>query len=364
MVAVGTDGRTWRAFSIALAAHTSVLLIVSIVPGVIRRTLRPMSDLTSVDIDVPEPATPQPAPVAERPAAAAARSEIPTRPPRGTQQSPAVPKGEPYVDDGASVPGQGAATGRDDWSEPVAPPDSTWHLPLGLTWDARIEEAPPAPIRPPKARPVSPDAANNALGSARRDLDKQLGMGNPEETIVSTAVATAGRALAVPKDTRFRIEVGLDRNGRVIGVKVASASAGDVGTWDGLVAAVKASLGDSIQVGPDVQHSGGMVVIDATIKHVFVSGSDQAAIEGACPTDPHTSGMWDAVPFYWTGGAAYGQPATGSCMLSDATNGQPKQITVRMKTTTVLHGSVPPPAATFGPAKKPPKIPSIWDLIF
>jgi hypothetical protein len=73
--------------------------------------------------------------------------------------------------------------------------------------------------------------------------------------------------------------------------------------------------------------------------------------------------MWDAVPFHWTGGAMYGQPATGSCMLSDVTNSQPKQITVRMKTNTVLHGSVPPPADTFGPAKKAPKIPSIWDLI-
>jgi hypothetical protein len=236
-------------------------------------------------------------------------------------------------------------------------------LPLGLSWDARLEDAPPAPVTAPKARPVSPDAANHALGAARRDRDKQLGMGNPEETIVSTAVATAGRALAVPKDTRFRIEVGLDRKGRVTGVKVVSASAGDVGTWNGLIAAVKGALGDKVQVGPDVAHAGGTVVIDATIKHVFVSGSDQAVIEGACPTDPHTSGMWDAVPFHWTGGAMYGQPATGSCVLSDVTNSQPKQITVRMKTNTVLHGSVPPPADTFGPAKKPPKIPSIWDLI-
>ncbi|NUO48209.1 MAG: hypothetical protein HOV80_05050 [Polyangiaceae bacterium] len=363
-MAVGTDGRIWRAFSIALTAHTCALLIISVVPGVVRRTLLPMTDLTSVEIDAPEPVMKPPAPAADRLAAAAAGADTATRTPRGARRSAAMPKGEPYVDDGASAPGPGAPDGANDWSEPVAPSDSTFQLPLGLTWEARIEDAPPAPVRPPKARPVSPDAANNALGSARRDLDRKLGMGNPEETIVSTAVATAGRALAVPKDTRFRIEVGLDRNGRVTGVKVATASAGDVGTWDGLVAAVKASLGDAIQVGPDVQQSGGVVVIDATIKHVFVSGSDRAAIEGACPTDPHTSGMWDAVPFGWTGGAAYGQPATGSCMLSDVTNGQPKQITVRMKTTTVLHGNVPPPAASFGPAKKPPKIPSIWDMIF
>ncbi len=168
----------------------------------------------------------------------------------------------------------------------------------------------------------------------------------------------------MPKDTRFRVEIDLDTDGRVMGVRVASASAGDEATWAGVLGAIRRGLGERVEIGPDVRRAGARLIVDAEVKHVFVSGSDEAVTTGACPTDPHTSGMWDAVPFHWVGGAAYGDYATGTCPLSDVTNSQPKQIQVRTKTTAVLPGAPPAPLSTFGSAKKPFRMPSIWELIF
>jgi hypothetical protein len=198
---------------------------------------------------------------------------------------------------------------------------------------------------------------------AVRAHDAELGLGNSEEAIVATAVQEAGRAAAVPKDTRYRVEVDLDRAGHVLGVRVARASTGTEEIWRGVAGAIRASLGDKVSVGPAARVAGVTVVVDAEVKHLFVSGVDENVVVGPCPTTIHTSGMWPADPFFWVGGEPYGDYATGTCPLSDASNGQPKQIRVRTKVEVILPGAPPPPVTSFPKPWRRTRLPSLQEII-
>ncbi len=359
------------AILLAALLHAATVLGISLLPE--RRVLSSRlagwkigepADVSLEDAEVERRVEPPASPRSRtngEPAAAARETpkRLAARAPRvrGAAEPPAAHGGDASPEHGST------GETNDAWSEPGDVQEPGLHLPLRLTWDRLLEErGPAAPSETPRARRASRDAADLALIPALRAHNAKLGLGNPEENAVATAVQTAGRALTVPKDTRFRIEVELDREGNVLGARVLSASAGDEGTWSGLVEAVRGGLGKRVQIGADVRRAGGRVVVDAEVKHVFVSGSDGTVQHGECVTDPHTSGIWPATPFYWVGGAPYGDLPTGTCGLSDATNGQPKQIQVRTKVTTVLPGAAPPPRSTFGERKKP-KIPSIWELL-
>ncbi len=286
--------------------------------------------------------------------AASARGAGPKRASPAARVENAEPRGE-----------EGSPSEReDDWSD--ATPGAPFQLPVGLPWSERLSlerASAPAPTTPPVAPPVRADAANLALMVAVRAHDAELGLGNSEEAIVATAVQEAGRAAAVPKDTRFRVEVDLDRDGHVLGARIARASAGTEEIWRGVAEKIRSSLGDAVQVGPSARVAGAKVVVDAEVKHLFVSGVDEHVVVGPCPTTIHTSGMWPADPFFWVGGEPYGDYATGTCPLSDASNGQPKQIRVRTKVEVVLPGAPPPPVTSFPKPWKRTRLPSLQEII-
>lgn len=354
--------RSRAAIATAIAIHWVAYGALELVPSRARRRLPSWSaPAVAVEVDpistAREPLEPMRATI--EPLAPRASKTVGSA--RGADTKRASPT--PGVETDATRGEEGSTSEReDDWSD--ATPGAPFHLPVGLPWSERLSlEHAPAPTAPPVTPRVRPDAANLSLMTAMRAQDAELGLGNSEEAIVATAVQDAGRAAAVPRDTRFRVEVELGRRGQLLGVRVTSASAGTDEIWRGVADTVRSSLGETVQIGPAARVAGVTVVVDAEVKHLFVAGADEHVVVGPCPTTIHTSGMWPADPFHWVGGEPYGDYATGSCALSDTTNGQPKQIRVRTKVSVGLPGAPPPPASSFPKHRERRRLPSLQELI-
>lgn len=217
-------------------------------------------------------------------------------------------------------------------------------------------EGPPAPTRPPPPqRVVTADDTNEAVRSIVRDADKTLGLGNPQETAIAAAVQEAGRASGVPSGTRFVVTVQLDRNGNVTDASIRGDTAGD-GAWSATLAAIRGKLGKPVPLGPDDRARGARVTVEATLLHVYPSGSDKSVVMGSCPQMPLIGGE-QAPHFMNIGGEQYLEPPNGLCALSDGDfKDSLKTIVVRTKARTHHEREAPPALSSFPPRPKPKKL--------
>ncbi|MBL8743161.1 MAG: hypothetical protein JNK04_18755, partial [Myxococcales bacterium] len=147
--------------------------------------------------------------------------------------------------------------------------------PLGLAGQIAIagSEGTAAPTSAPAAKQADAGTVNKLLGSTLLGQTREKGIDLPATQVVVGAVSAQTRTLSVPHNTRASFTVKLGPGGKVQGVKVSSASAGDASAWEGAAKAVASQL-SSKQLGlGDAASSGATVVVSVTVRHVFPTGS-------------------------------------------------------------------------------------------
>ena len=215
--------------------------------------------------DTPEPPAPEPhaaavanprdpssavePPVGPEPAATA----VPNAPPgRAPDQYDALPEGN--GDGIVRAPGLGV---------PI------WVLP-GTIHDAPRAAA--APTVAPSARPVDKDIAGIVVRQAMLENDKRLGLDLPGAGTVASAVGTAVRGTETPNIGRATFEIRLSADGRILGVRVLSATGGASDAWDRAAKAAAAALASrTIQMSSNYA-KGAMIYVDVSSTMALPSG--------------------------------------------------------------------------------------------
>jgi hypothetical protein len=150
---------------------------------------------------------------------------------------------------------------------------------LGLAGRIAIagSEGEAAPTTAPAAKQADGATVNKLLSSTLLGQTRAKGIDLPATQVVVGAVSSQTRTLSVPHNTRASFTVKLGPGGKVQGVKVSSASAGDASAWEGAAKAVAAQLsGKQLGLG-DAASSGATVVVSVTVRHVFPTGSAKGA---------------------------------------------------------------------------------------
>jgi hypothetical protein len=290
------------AVAAAIVAHVTLLLASPRAPVAIPEAASSGRAETTIDL---EPAAPAPTPPAALPAAPeapkAAEAEAPVKgpsaphaeanakvaavvkepspeplaagSPAGVASPEAVPAPAP-----APAPGPPAAPSRpggDEYGGPAGGSDVA-ALPPGLggsrlwTIPGMIPSAaPPKPASTVASGPVpvDPNVAGQVLTGSLSRKDKAIGIGLPAAGAVASSLADAVRS-AAPVDARATFEVKLGAGGQVEGVRLVSASAGDVGTWARVVASAKGSLGArALQMGGDGKAATVIVKVESNVQY-------------------------------------------------------------------------------------------------
>jgi len=241
-------------------------------------------------------------------------------------------------------------------------------LPPALSLSARLEraggsEGAPAPTRPPSPRAVTAEDTEEAVRSAVRLADRELGLGNPQEGVVARVVQEIGRATGVPSGTHFVVLVAIDRRGMVVDASIQGDAAGDA-VWADTLRAIRGRLAEKpVPLGPDERTRGVVVRVEATLLHIYPSGSDKRVQLGDCPVMPRIGGE-EPAPFVTIGGVLHGDRPHGTCVLGDVADAAGlKTITVR--TTTASIGPRDPPLPASNYPVPPPKrlVIGVMDII-
>ncbi len=196
-----------------------------------------------------EPSGPVEPSAGPEPAATAAPNVPPGRAP---DQYDALPEGN--GDGIARAPGLGS---------PI------WMLP------GAIDPAPRAAAAPtvaPSARPVDKDIAGIVVREAMLANDKRLGLDLPGAGTVASAVGTAVRGTETPSVGRATFEIRLSADGRVLGVRIVSATAGASDAWDRAAKAAAAALASrTLQMNANYA-KGAMIYVDVSSTLALPSG--------------------------------------------------------------------------------------------
>lgn len=355
--------RDRRSALVAATLHGLGLLLLARVPAPARPPTGPPAapELVAIELETALPAPPD----EDRPSLVGA----PLPPAAGAAKVGRAPSPEARAPRAATPseiveePTSPLTPETDAWSTEEADADA---LPYGFTLDRAtgrvtrdeiraagriaLSDAPAAPTRPPPRRRVTGAETSEAVRRLVRDADRELGLGNPQEGRVATAVQEVGRAAGVPSGTRFTVTVRIAADGRVEDATIRGDVAGEA-AWPDTLAALRAKLAEApIPLGPD-ERGGATVVVQAVVLHVLASGTTDQVVMGECPKLPQVGG--EAQPsFFAIGGAPYLEPPSGLCPLGDASNGTPKTIAVRTTTTTKHRWDAPPPVSSFS---RPPK---------
>lgn len=257
---------------------------------------------------------PAPAPASEEPAAPAAAPEAPKESPPAaanakvapraiTEAKPATPEAPPS--EGAGVegpasakppaPGPGVAggpsnpgageygppPGGDSLGLPPGMGAPIWSLPGGMPSAATPRAAPTVAGAP---RPVDPNIAGQVLGGSLHNKDKTVGIEIPGAGVVATTLADTVRA-STPLNARATFEVKLGGDGKVEGIRMVSASAGDASTWDRIVRAAQGTLAArSLQMGGDGKGATVVVKVESSVE--YPAGSkNKLDIEPVCANE-------------------------------------------------------------------------------
>lgn len=136
--------------------------------------------------------------------------------------------------------------------------------------------APAAPTAAPSAAAVDKAKANEVLSSTLVGQDRKKGIDLPATGVVTASVSDATRALPVAHNTRASFEVKLAPGGKVAGVRVMNASAGEAAAWEGAARAVATNLSSKALSLGEAAKSGATIVVSVTVKHVYPTGTAKA----------------------------------------------------------------------------------------
>jgi hypothetical protein len=342
-----------RSLVVAAGIHAALVGLLATWPSptmpISQRPSTTADDAEGIEIELvsrsdratpPQPRV-EPRPDARAPGRATTSRRIGARAPAG-RKATTRSDSRSTSDDGAWTPQIDVGPGDSGTTD-----DDTGVPPLGLSLSERLsfgDGARPAPTHPEPQRAVTADETEEAIRSVVRYEDAKLGLGNPQEGIVARAVQEVGRASGVPSGTHFAVTIAIDGDGNV---KDASIRGDDVGAsvWPETLAGVLAILRERpIELGPDERGRGVVVRVDATLLHVYASGSDKPVYVGECLTMPRVGGE-EPAPFVNIGGALHGQPGNGRCAFADGADaGIPKTIAVRTRATSVGPRDAPLPA--------------------
>jgi hypothetical protein len=229
---------------------------------------------------VPAKATEAPRAIEEaRPMARIAAPSVAERPLRSFEQPPPAvgPVGERAGEEAgpSKPPGDeyGSPAGGDSIGLPPGLGAPIWALPGVLP--SASSPSPAKTVAPPP-RPVDPDVAGKVLVGSLRTKDKDIGIEIPGAGVVATTLADAVRS-GGPLDARATFEVDLGADGRVEGIRLVRASAGDEATWNRVVSAARSALASrSLQMGGDGKGAKVIVKIESSVE--YPAGSKAAMV--------------------------------------------------------------------------------------
>lgn len=314
---------TWKALGIALFLHASLLALAPLVPKPVLPRTPAAEDVRGDTFDIettgpgsapdrpvdprePTSATTGSPPAAEtpppttakdeRPAAAGeARAKVATVP-----KSEAVERGEPEqareipppegapgaqaAPPGEGAPGAQAAPPADAFS-PVEPGPPGGGVITGLggtpVWamPGVLGPPPPSPAAA-TAAPAAPetprDIAGRVLSGSMHRKDQDIGIDLPAGGVVASTIASAVRSSEAPPDARATFEVRLGADGKVLGVRVVSSSAGNAATWERVARNAGAALGSrALAMSGDAAAKGATVTVKIQSKLVYPAGSKE-----------------------------------------------------------------------------------------
>lgn len=204
------------------------------------------------------------APIAEAAPVAPAEAVAPAAPateaaPIGGQGTPGASEYGPVEPEpGVVAPGLGGA--------PV------WTLP-GVLGPAK--PAAPAPTAASAPRPVDVAIAGKVLSGTMQSRDRELGLQIPAAGVVASTLATTVRGSEAPQDSRATFEVRLDGGGKVLGVRLVSASAGDAGVWDRVSRKTATALASRALSLGEAGKGGATVIVKVASKLVYPAGNKE-----------------------------------------------------------------------------------------
>jgi hypothetical protein len=253
--------------------------------------LHPMEVVVEIPIE-PLQAAPPPAPMEPRapsndlaPPTPEARVAAATRPREPGSAIEPTTGPEPV---GTGTPTAPTGTGRapDQYDAPEGTGDGIVHAPgIGApiwTTPGAMPVAPraaPAPTVATGPAPVDRDIAGIVVRGAMMENDKRLGLDLPGAGTVATAV----RAVVVGADTptvgRASFEVRVGPDGRILSVRVASASGGGSDVWDRAAKAILAQLaGKPLQMNANYA-KGAIISVSVTSSMALPSGANSGVTQ-------------------------------------------------------------------------------------
>lgn len=256
-----------------LVIHPSSALLVATTPlqpiEMVEIPIDPLQEPPPANVeprapsDAPEPQAPEPR------AAAAANPREPSGPVEPSAEpaataAPNVPPGRAPDQYDALPEGNGDGIARaPGLDSPI------WTLPGAI---ALAPRAAAAPTVAPSARPVDKDIAGIVVRQAMLDNDKRLGLDLPGAGTVASAVGTAVRGTETPSVGRATFEIRLGADGRVLGVRIVSATAGASDAWDRAAKAAAAALASrTLQMNANYA-KGAMIYVDVNSTMALPSG--------------------------------------------------------------------------------------------
>lgn len=283
-----------RFLAFAIALHAAIPLIAQFVDGnAFAPSATPVTSIAEIEIDtrdiqLPQVEAPQ-KPAAFEPQTTRER-DVPPVPEenRRTIREPANNNDDPYATtapenpnpapEGTGAPQPSPSDQYDplpegDGSVLTGPPGigrSVWTMP-GVLPD--MPRARPANTAAPAPRPVDRDVAGKVLRGELKSRDKQIGIDLPAAGTVASAVGAAVRAIETPNEGRASFAVRLSASGKVLEVKLLTASAGSRDVWERAAKAAAAQLaGRSLSMTGEFA-SGAMVYVNVSSDVVLPSGT-------------------------------------------------------------------------------------------
>ena len=201
------------------------------------------------------------------------RIDPPTGPEPGVTAAPTAPTGTGRAPDQYDALPEGNGDGIVRAPGIGAP---IWALPGAMPVAPRAAAAPTVASGPP---PVDKDIAGIVMRGAMLENDKRLGLDLPGAGTVATAVRTAVVGADTPSEGRASFEVRVGPDGRVLSVRVASASGGASDVWDRTAKAILAQLaGRALQMNSNFA-KGAIISVSVSSTMALPSGAKGAVTQ-------------------------------------------------------------------------------------
>lgn len=207
--------------------------------------------------------------------------------------NPRAPTGpvepQPGPDPGVAPAPTGAATGRAPDQYDALPEGSgdgiahapgigapIWTLPGAMPIAPRAAPAPTVATGP---RPVDKDIAGIVVRGAMLENDKRLGLDLPGAGTVASAVRAAVVGADTPTVGRASFEVRVGPDGRILSVRVSSATGGGSDVWDRTAKMILAQLASRPITMNSNYAKGAIISVDVSSSMALPSGANSAVTQ-------------------------------------------------------------------------------------